>query len=489
MKNLAEPAGSCHPERPDLAPLRITRSLLSTRNSLSGPDGFRRWFAEVADSANVNVERINLDDIVDWSADPASGNIGHRSGKFFTIEGLDVGVPDGPVEHWCQPIINQPEVGILGILLKEFDGVLYCLMQAKAEPGLCNGRQLAPTVQATRSNYMRVHEGNPVPYLEYFTHCDQHRVLADVRQSEKGSLFYRKRNRNMVVETIDDVELLPGFCWLTLGQVHQLLGTDDVVNVHVRTVLSCLPLATFDYSSLCPPETDSFFSSLIRSCNGHGGVHSMVDILRWITAVRAGTEVNTRRIPLHNTSQWRRTGARICQDNGLFFEVIGVSVTACGREVSRWTQPMVRPLGVGIIAFVVRNIGGVLHALVQLAAEPGLVDVVELAPTVQCVPENYEHIGVLPPFVDEVRQARPAQIRFDSTLSEEGGRLYNARNRYLIVEDDGDVAVDHPNFRWMTLHQMTELLRHSHYVNAQARSLVACLHSLVTTSRVPRAVQ
>ncbi|NED05567.1 NDP-hexose 2,3-dehydratase, partial [Streptomyces sp. SID6648] len=36
----------------------------------------------------------------------------------------------------------------------------------------------------------------------------------------------------------------------------------------------------------------------------------------------------------------------------------------------------------------------------------------------------------------------------------------------------------HPDFRWMTVRQLVDLLRHSHYVNIQARSLVACLHSL-----------
>ncbi|MFC0112342.1 NDP-hexose 2,3-dehydratase family protein [Kibdelosporangium aridum] len=33
----------------------------------------------------------------------------------------------------------------------------------------------------------------------------------------------------------------------------------------------------------------------------------------------------------------------------------------------------------------------------------------------------------------------------------------------------------------MTLHQLSELLRHSYYVNIQARTLIACLHSLFGT--------
>ncbi|MFL4945785.1 NDP-hexose 2,3-dehydratase family protein, partial [Streptomyces sp. MMS24-I31] len=43
-------------------------------------------------------------------------------------------------------------------------------------------------------------------------------------------------------------------------------------------------------------------------------------------------------------------------------------------------------------------------------------------------------------------------------------------------DDDAYEDTDH---RWVTLHQLTVLLRHSHYLNVQARSLVACLRSLL----------
>jgi oxidase EvaA len=35
-----------------------------------------------------------------------------------------------------------------------------------------------------------------------------------------------------------------------------------------------------------------------------------------------------------------------------------------------------------------------------------------------------------------------------------------------------------PDYRWLTLHQLAGLLQHSHYVNVQARTLVACLQGL-----------
>jgi oxidase EvaA len=76
-----------------------------------------------------------------------------------------------------------------------------------------------------------------------------------------------------------------------------------------------------------------------------------------------------------------------------------------------------------------------------------------------------------------VLAAGPERIRYAATLSEEGGRFHHARNRYLVVETDVEDA-ESGDHRWVALHQFAALVRHSHYVNVQARSLLACLHSL-----------
>ncbi|MEQ4715013.1 NDP-hexose 2,3-dehydratase family protein [Nonomuraea sp. B19D2] len=451
---------------------RIAESVL-TRSDL---EDFHSWYEARHRIGSMHVEPIPLEELKGWDTDPVTGNIGHESGGFYTIEGLDIHVPDRPISHWDQPIIHQPEIGVLGILVKEFDGVLHCLMQAKAEPGNHNGTQLSPTVQATRSNYTRLHGGREVPYLDYFRRTEGHLVIADVRQSEQGAWFYHKRNRNMVVEVREDVEVLDGFHWLTLGELHQLLGRDDLVNMDTRTVLSCLPFAGTGLLPSFSPPADSFQDALIRSYDGDAhSRHGTNTILSWITELRSLTRITARRVPINRLTQWRRTDGRISHERGLFFEVVGVNVTAAGREVDRWMQPMISAVEPGLAALIVTRIDGVLHALMQARVEPGYVDVIELAPTVQCTPRNHER---LPPFVAEVLSTHPDQIRLDVTLSEEGGRFYQTRTRYLVVEVPSAEGLEGPAFRWMTLAQLVDLLRHSNYLNIQSRSLVACLHSL-----------
>ncbi|GAA2009388.1 NDP-hexose 2,3-dehydratase family protein [Nocardiopsis rhodophaea] len=427
---------------------------------------------------------MRLDELDQWNIDPGTGNVGHDSGRFFTIEGLRAHRPGGPVERWTQPIIRQPEIGILGILVKEFDGVPHCLMQAKVEPGNFNGVQLSPTVQATRSNYTRVHKGRAVPYLEYFRDAGRHRVLADVLQSEQGTWFYQKRNRNMVVEVTEDVEVLDEFCWVSAGQLHLLLTHPDLVNMDSRTVMGCMPMRAADPATGAPdPRADDggLRASVARS-TAEASDARFARTLQWITDVRTHTDMWADLIPLNQVTGWELADGLVRHTDGLFFEIIGVGITTGGREVRRWTQPLLYPKGTGLAAFFVRRVEGVLEVLVHAHVEPGLMDVLELGPTVQCTVDNHAHLPEerRPRFLDAALNADPAAIRFDTLLSEEGGRFHHARTRYLVVETTEDRTVDAgPEHRWMTLREMSLLMRHSNYVNVEARTLVACLHSLL----------
>ena len=69
-------------------------------------------------------------------------------------------------KNWDHPIIVQKELGILGIIKDKVKNKY--LLQAKVEPGNKNKLQLSPTVQATKSNYERVHGGKKIPYLNIF---------------------------------------------------------------------------------------------------------------------------------------------------------------------------------------------------------------------------------------------------------------------------------------------------------------------------------
>ncbi|AZS83009.1 NDP-hexose 2,3-dehydratase family protein [Streptomyces griseoviridis] len=441
-------------------PGRLARSAATTEGAHLSLADFPGWLAGRDRAHRFEVRRIPFAELDAWSFDPVTGDLGHRTGRFFTVRGLRARAAGAAVGAWQQPVIDQPEVGILGILAKEFDGVLHFLMQAKMEPGNPNLLQLSPTVQATRSNYTRVHQGAPVRFLDHFQRPE--RVVADTLQSEHGSWFYRKANRNLIVETSGEVEPHDDFCWLTLGQIHALLRRDNLVNMDSRTVLSCLPLP-----DLAP-----------------GALHSDTELLSWITGERARHEVAAELIPLGEVAGWVREEARIRHAHERFFDVVAVSVRAGSREVTSWTQPLFEPRGLGVTAFLTRRIGGVRHYLAQARVEGGFLDTVELGPTVQCVPGNVAHLPPehRPRFLDTVLRAGPERIRYAAVHAEEGGRFLNAESRYLVVEATAEEAptAAPEGFRWVTAGQLTSLVRHAHYINVQARTLLACLYAMDT---------
>jgi oxidase EvaA len=444
---------------------------------------FKRWL-EARQAANTfSVTKIPLSELKGWQVEPATGNVVHQSGRFFKIEGIDISTNFGPTTHWMQPIINQPEIGILGFVTKKIGGVLHFLVQAKMEPGNINTLQLSPTVQATKSNYTQVHGGNRPPYLEFFLDRAKARVLVDQLQSEQGSRFLRKRNRNMIVEVDQDesVEILQDFIWLTLGQLFELLLIDNLVNMDSRTVLSCIRFASGaesgDPGRAAPGD---FRESVYVSSTAPDAlaVNSMDSMISWLTQMKTQYELTTTRVPLKDVQGWLYDGVQVRHTSGRFFSVVGVSVQASNREVGSWQQPLIESEKGGVLAFVCQKKCGVLHVLAQGRVEPGNFDCIEVAPTLQCTRTNYDpsHPDLFPPFYETVMNARPEQIRYSTLQSEEGGRFYHDVNRYMVVELDKDDAVELPcNYVWMTIAQLKEFIRFNNNVNIEARGLISCL--------------
>ncbi|MFD5648161.1 NDP-hexose 2,3-dehydratase family protein [Streptomyces sp. NPDC127039] len=423
---------------------------------------FHRWLAERHEKGEYRVTPAPLDRLEGWSVDPVTGDLRHDSGGFFTVHGLEVTGSQREVGHWQQPVIDQPEHGVLGILVKEFHGVPHCLLQAKMEPGNINTLQLSPTVQATRSNYTRVHRGRAVPYLELFITRGHGRPLADALQSEQGSWFLAKRNRNIIVQIDEDIPVLEDFCWLSIDQIGQLLTVHDLVNMDTRTVLSHLPPALL-------PGAERFRGPAPRP---------LAELLNWLTHHKTADRTERRSLPLAKTEGWRLTDGELRHEHDRYFRIVGVDVRAGNREVTGWSQPMLAPRGEGVVAFLVRHVDGVAHVLVQARAEAGTPDRVEIAPTVQCNPGNHAHQpgGRRPRYLDTVQDAPRDRVLFDVVHSEEGGRFHHARNRYLAVDVTDDPAVTEVDgFHWTACGRLAEINQYGGLLNVEARNLLTCL--------------
>ncbi|OLT29958.1 NDP-hexose 2,3-dehydratase [Nocardiopsis sp. CNR-923] len=448
---------------------------VSARTRSRRPRGADAWLAERRRRGSFRVEPTPLDGLRGWGFAPDTGDLVHDSGRFFAVQGLHVRTGPGPRTRWQQPIIHQSDVAILGVLAKEIDGVLHFLMQAKMEPGNLNTVQLSPTVQATSSNYLRTHRGARPRYLEYFTEQGHGRVLVDLLQSEQGSWFRGKRNRNVVVETSSPVPDSDDFTWLTLGDILDLLRRPHLVNMDTRTVLSCLP--AFSRADRSAPDAGAFAAHVEHSFAASDAEsllpHTAVEA--WLAGRKAAHVLRARPIPLRDVARWRRTRDEIHHESRRYFRIIGVDVEATTREVASWSQPLLAPCGTGVTAFVVQLIGGTLHILVRADLRAGYRDTVELGPTVQCCPDNLRGApaDLRPAHLDLVLSQDRTRVHYDVEQSEEGGRFHHATTRHLVVESLEPLSVTAPpDHAWVTARQLTRLVQRSHHVNIEARSLL-----------------
>ncbi len=454
----------------------IIRSLLTNKNPFNSTEEIKQWIERRNREVEVRVDKIPFANMKMWHSEQ-DGSLHHDSGRFFSIIGIDVQTDYGTNHHWRQPIILQPEVGYLGILTKEIDGVLYCLMQAKIEPGNVNCVQISPTLQATKSNYSRVHSGKSPNYLEYFVNAKPENIILDQLQSEQGARFMRKRNRNIIVKVDEDVPVLEDFRWMTLGQIKELMHYDNMVNMDTRTVLSGLKISDYITPLDGLEGMSQFGKDMVLSTNTNHCFITTRDHLSWLTNLKARYDLHVNYCPVLDMPGWRKTDLEIVRDDERFFKIIGVNVTISNREVSSWCQPLVQPMQQGICAFIIKKINGVYHFLVQAKLECGNFDVMELAPTVQCLTGNIpSDFRYQPAFYQYVISAKREQVIFDTLQSEEGGRFYREQNRNIMVEAGDDFPLEVPeHFTWMTLRQIYEFLRFNNYLNIQARSLISAL--------------
>lgn len=464
----------------------FAKSASTLNNDFNDIEEIVAWIERRKKEINVNINRIAFDEMRLWSFGTDARKLAHASGKFFSIEGIRIQTNWGEVSEWDQPIINQPEVGFLGIICKVFDGVLYFLMQAKIEPGNVNIVQISPTLQATKSNYTQIHKGKKPPYLEYFINKVQNNVLLDQLQSEQGSKFLKKRNRNIIIKVDEEVPLSDDFRWLTLGQIKQLTKVNNFINMDTRTVISGIPFCnytnqneTYFYNSISENQELNLLGKklMISEISQEGAFRTIEEIMFWFTDLKMKYELDVTTIPLNEIREWEIDSHEIKHKDNKYFKVVGVNVEIENREVKSWDQPLVEPTQEGLCAFILKEINGVLHFLVQAKIECGNFDIIELAPSVQCLTGNYNNSDSKAnlPYLDYILQSKGDKI-IDTLQSEEGGRFYHEQNRSIITIADSSFQEELPErYTWMTLRQIKTFIRFNNYLNIQARSLLSLL--------------
>ena len=386
------------------------------------------WLEARRSLCDMTVELIQRSDSCEWRL--VDGRIVHRSGGFFSVVGLE---PRGPGigVGLDQPMIDQPEIGLLGFALRNAGEAVELLVQAKPEPGNIGRTQLAPTVQATQSNLLRRHGGRPTRLLQLFdpNHAE---VLSNTLQSEQGTRFRAKYNRNIWVRVSAEIDD-PGdhLQWFPVEDVLKALLTDFSVNTDARSLLATCPwpaLACRGQPFARWAGTGGFGGRLLHSYRSSPARDAAArDVVAWLGAVRTTHGFDVRLLPIDRLSTWQMDDWRIFSTEHPGLEVRHVRVASSEREVELWDQPLLAADSEGVATLLCQEREGVLQFLFVARAEPGFDEYVQLGPSHHRAggpPDLFAHLA------DRERRlaecvARGAPVA-SNLQSDEGGRFLNS---------------------------------------------------------------
>lgn len=449
----------------------IIISWLTEDSKINSTDEILTWIDGLNKSTYVNIRECSIYESDFWFYDDYRGEVLNRKRSFFSIIGMRH-FEDGEFIGE-QPVIIQPETGYLGIICRKIHGVLHFLMQAKIEPGNVNCVQISPTLQATKSNFTRAHGGKFPAYLEYFENSAKFNVIYDQVQSEQSSRFYRKRNRNMIINVDEDINVLANFKWMTLGQIKRLMRINNLVNMDTRTVLSGLPLYLGDNGASKNLFRDE---PLYNSAFLTDPQKEFPAVFQRINDYKMFRDVTISPVPLNQLTEWKIDEFGIYCKKPADFSVHYYDIEISGREVQHWIQPLFKASGIATFALIMKNIEGMKKFLVHLKPEIGTFDKIELGPSVQWEPT---HTEALDNPVDKCLRSNlrtKKGIALDVLLSEEGGRFYHEQNRNILLTLDDDELEKLPDdYLWVNLSTLNYMVQMNNCLNIQLRNLLSLI--------------
>jgi len=441
-----------------------------------------QWRADQVGRSAFEVQRIASSDLKNWHFQ--EGHLRHTTGGFFSVVGFAATLP-GLKTTRTQPYILQPEVGILGFLLCRSGNEIKLLVQAKTEPGNCGGNQLSPSFQCTESNYRGLHGGISAPFRNIFADHKTGNPIFDSLQSEQGTRFVNKYNRNTIIEVnADDVDTespsKAAWRWLSIPEIGFLLTQDLIVNTDARSVI-----ATANWHVLHPEgqpfarwqDQGGFEASLAQSFYTSLAPHRRAEILNWLTTRREPQKIVTHIQPLNDLEGWNVTSEGIepaTQNSGMAIRYY--QVYARDREVPSWTQPLVTSETNGLVLLVIQKRDAVLRFALRLSSEPGFANFSQLSATHQNFPGEVDGIDPSVPLLAQSKALAPDHqaIIFDCQMSEEGGRFFQDINRYLVLHlPDAFEHPESPEILWLTLAEIEAVKQEQGVFTNEFRSILS----------------
>lgn len=404
--------------------------------------------------AGFSVHQVPASAARDWSI--VDGVLQHSSGGFFSI----VGVSDPTGEAL---VLYQPQAAVTGVLSVRVAGERRFLLQARAEPGCLGEAQFGPTLQSTPANYLRAHGGATTPYAQSFIGFEPGiAVVDDTTQLDLGERYLAKSKRSILLEAMEASDPHPGFVWATRAAVAESVLRGAFFNLDLRSVLSVARWSVDPGDGELTPRSETVRRSLAAA--------PRLDVLGSVVARLHGEPPRVQRfIALSELDNWRQTAmgwSEVEPRQG--FGVEFYEVTAAGRELPTWVQPLVNSSTPGQVVLACRERAGLVEFYVRPVAERGFATAAALAPSFVRYPGEP---GAAPAWL----QSPLAGVWSETIEGDEGGRFFRDASAYQIVRTDAAPDLAGRDGFWLRLSELKAMLRTSNACTIQLRGVVSHL--------------
>ncbi len=410
----------------------------------------KKWISKQKKINKIFVKRKNLYDLENWIV--SNKKIYHKTKKFFQIIGIRV-FSNFNKKTWDQPIMVQNENGILGIIRKKFNNKYKYLLQAKLEPGNINHLQLSPTVQATESNYKRVHGGKKTQFLEHFLNK---KYIIKSKQSEQGLRYLNKFNTNFIVETKKKLKLPRNFRWFSKLELNYLIKQKNLINM----------------------DTISVFSCSINKNSHERLINTNKKLTEWFKKQNKKYKISCKKIDIKKIKGWKIEKNIFSNFKKRHFSIIGLNTRSNCREVKKWDQPIIAGKKLGFAGFITKNYHGTPHYLCRFILKPGLKGgKISCSANFSDIRDFKKNLNI-PLYEKKIIKYffKKKKYIYNNIHSDEGGRFFQTQIKRVIVSVDNNFDKNfNSKFIWVSHNQFLDLIR-KRMVDIEARLLFTCFN-------------
>ena len=402
------------------------------------------WIRSQKKINKMKIKKISFESTNNWGIN--SLEIFNKKKKFFSINPYQFKNQDR--KKWYQPLIIQKEVGILGIIKRRVNKLDYYLLQAKIEPGNIDNIQLSPTVQATKSNYLRAHGGRKTKYLQFFIKKNNSlKELTNLRLSEQGTRYFDKSNKNILVEIKKQkIQKNKNFIWLSKKDLIYLIKKKNLLNM----------------------DSISVFSSSIKKAKVDNPINDFNEIIKKYKYFTKKFYIRKKKVLFKNMKGWKILNKKIHDIKKNFFSIICLKVETNSREVSNWSQPIISDHSSSFNGFLCKNVNKTNHYLLRCILEPGFK---KPKFTTTVIIKNFSYSNKKDKYLKFFRNKK--NISLDVINSDEGGRFFKneTRNMIAFLKNENKLILS-KDYIWVSHNQLVELIK-KNLLSIEARNLFA----------------